>query len=248
MDEVKTFCELAKKNNVTLNAMESYIKAIESGRRMTAEEEKAGEFLGQSDTFWNPDSHPTHLDYNWFRANKYKIAEIMSPTKTIGPRVNHQARKFLLSLGGTANSGAEFVFGMCADLSETPVPAAFENAASGIDYAVRALGTLYRMSLREIKTKGVFDAKELYLILDVMNGTMLTPQMAGQQIGGNVADGIALDCLDKKWEIDGKALNDKISKLSLIEAAAIEIWAISFWETRAYESVGREHYAKTLTA
>jgi len=55
-------------------------------------------------------------------------------------------------------------------------------------------------------------------MIDVFNSTMLTPMLAGQQLDIQVADGIALDALDKKWEIDGAALNAKIAGLPIFAA------------------------------
>lgn len=89
------------------------------------------------------------------------------------------------------------------------------------------------------------------LIVDVFNATALTPMMAGQQIDINVADGIALDHLDKKWEIDGAALNAKIASLTIYEAACLEIWANGFWYGKNQvdsDNQDVEGWVKTLEA
>jgi hypothetical protein len=106
-------------------------------------------------------------------------------------------------------------------------PSLFSNLHAGATYILEALPRLYQRTLYEMK--GVFSEGELSLMIDVMNGTMLTPQLAGQQIGANVSDGIALDHLDKKWEIDGKALNEKLAGLSPFQLACLEIRASGFW-------------------
>ena len=64
---------------------------------------------------------------------------------------------------------------------------------------------------------------------------MLAPQMAGQHIQANTEDGIDLDELNKKWEIDETALLSKIKTLTVNERMMLEIWCQQFWyqkETR----------------
>jgi hypothetical protein len=41
--------------------------------------------------------------------------------------------------------------------------------------------------------------------------------MAGRQLAGNVADGIALDHLDRKWDIDAAVLTQKFESMSIID-------------------------------
>lgn len=100
------------------------------------------------------------------------------------------------------------------------------NAAA--EFWLTALPTLQARTLHEMR--GRFTEDELHLILDVMNGVILSPQIAGQHVRANVADGIALDRLDKKWEIDGKIMVQKIAELSHFEAACLEVWATGFWQ------------------
>jgi hypothetical protein len=83
----------------------------------------------------------------------------------------------------------------------------FETLNAGGTYIMEAMPGLYRRTLHDLR--GQFIRGELMLILDVMNGTVLTPGLAGQHLLANVRDGIDFDQLDQKWEIEGKALNEK---------------------------------------
>lgn len=107
-------------------------------------------------------------------------------------------------------------------LSET-----FENLNQGATYLMLSAGPLYRQTL--IEMKGKFTADELRLMLDVMNGTMLTAEWPGATLAGNVRDGIALDALDEKWKINGSELIDKINSLHTFQLHTIELWANGFW-------------------
>lgn len=165
--------------------------------------------------------------------------------KTISPRITEKTREFLLSLGGTANSGAEYSLGMLADMATEHAPATFGNAIMGIDYAVKAFSRLYRNALMDII--GTFEKNELLLMLDNMNGLMLTPAIAGQHIVHNVLDGIALDGLDKKWEIDADTLKEKLVTLSDMQLIALELWCRAFWEVAYHsENSNIEDYVQQL--
>lgn len=124
--------------------------------------------------------------------------------ENIGPRIEAKTKDFYTELFSSVNAGASYI--------------------------LEAFPAIYRITLaRELK--GVFTRPELMLVIDVCNGLMLTPGIAGQHLPANVSDGIALDGLDKKWEIDGKALVAKLRGLSLAQLAIIEVWAQGFWES-----------------
>jgi hypothetical protein len=103
----------------------------------------------------------------------------------------------------------------------------FQSLNWGLEYTLDAFPALYRRTLHDLR--GKFSWGELSLIVDVFNATALMPQIAGQHLDAQVADGIDLDHLDQKWEIDGTALNAKISALPIFTAACLEIWANGFW-------------------
>jgi hypothetical protein len=110
----------------------------------------------------------------------------------------------------------------------------FENTHQGVTYALEAFPVLYRRTLAELK--GRFSRGELMLICDVSNGLILTPMLAGQHLDIQVEDSIALDGTDRKWEIDGKQMIEKINALSAWERACLEIWGRAFWESDAFET------------
>ena len=111
--------------------------------------------------------------------------------------------------------------------TETWYKASFKNLSNGVRYIVEAFPTLYKRSLREIE--GQFTAEELCLIIDVFNASSLNPNLAGQQVIPRVDDGISLDGLDRKWEVDGGELIAKLRDLHYLQAMSLEIWAANFW-------------------
>lgn len=125
----------------------------------------------------------------------------MTPRKSTAPRIGEQAAKFY--------------------------PSVFPSLNAGLEYTADAMPGLYRRTLHDLR--GTFTRGELMLIVDVFNATALTSGMAGQQLDIQVADGIALDSLATKWEIEGAALNAKIAALPIFTAACLEIWASGFW-------------------
>ncbi len=62
---------------------------------------------------------------------------------------------------------------------------------------------------------------ESMLITDALNGVIVMPETAEQQLWLEVEDAIAHRQLDQKWNVDGAALVEKLKKLS--HDAAIEI-------------------------
>ena len=104
----------------------------------------------------------------------------------------------------------------------------FKNLNAGSEYLLDAIPSVARV-YAGYQLKGVFSADELQLMIDVMNSTMLSPQLAGQHLKVNVEDGIALDHLDKKWEINGNDLISKLGEMSVPEVFFLEIWIQGFW-------------------
>jgi hypothetical protein len=104
----------------------------------------------------------------------------------------------------------------------------FGNLNQGLEYTLDVFPALYRYTLNALK--GRFSRGELMLMIDVCNGLWLTPRMAGQHMDAQVSDGIALDHLDERWEINGQELNKKIGGLTIFETACLEIWVQAFWK------------------
>ena len=107
----------------------------------------------------------------------------------------------------------------------------FNSIDEGIVFASDILPTLYQQKLDElaISGEGNFTHNELCLIVDLFNGLMLTPQLAGQQLLAQVEDGIELDHMDEKWKVDKNILIGKIESLQISDRAFLEIWASFFW-------------------
>jgi hypothetical protein len=139
--------------------------------------------------------------------------------KKITPRINEKSEEFFKTNFKSVNSGAEYL------LESIP--------------AVARIYAGYQL-------KGKFTADELKLIIDVMNGTMLTAQFAGQHLLPNVQDGIALDHLDEKWEIDADKLKEKIKSLSIPDIFFLEIWIQGFWQQNTESGVELEKYIEEL--
>lgn len=118
----------------------------------------------------------------------------------------------------------------------------FESMNAGLEYVLDAFPALYRYTLNDLK--GRFYRGELMLMIDVCNGLWLTPKMAGQHMSAQVSDGIALDHLDEKWEIDGQDLNKKIARLTIYEAACLELWVQAFWKQDDHSNI--EEYVAEL--
>jgi hypothetical protein len=106
----------------------------------------------------------------------------------------------------------------------------FRSRNQGIEYALEAWPVLCKRALVELQ--GKFSVDELRLLIDVFNGTALTPSMAGQHIATQVADAIALDGLDQKWGIDGPRMMSRLKRLAPIMLASLEIWANGYWYTK----------------
>lgn len=73
-----------------------------------------------------------------------------------------------------------------------------------------------RAQLLELLTE-----KEMALILDVLNGTLFTEPISIHMVYGEVEDGINMEGLDQKWEINGKELIEKTRNLNYAEKVAL---------------------------
>ncbi len=89
---------------------------------------------------------------------------------------------------------------------------------------------------------------EAKLLLDVQNGTFFDASQLSMWIGGGLAhqvsDGIDLDGLDKKWELDGPSMLDKISALTDLETVAILDWLRWMWRNHEQNGLWDSEFAK----
>ncbi len=103
----------------------------------------------------------------------------------------------------------------------------FPSLNAGMEYVGDAFPLLYKRTL--LSLKNIFSRAELCLLIDIFNGTFLTPNLAGQHLEIQVEDGIKLEGLDEKWEVDSEKLLGKIQSLKFFERVCLEIWAKGFW-------------------
>lgn len=118
----------------------------------------------------------------------------------------------------------------------------FDTLNAGLEYVLEAFPDLYAHTIHALR--GKFTRGELMLCIDVMNGHWYNPHGAGQEMTPNVSDGIALDHLDEKWEIDGAALNKKLASLTMFDRSCLEIWIQAFWNQDDHGNI--EEYVKAI--
>ena len=119
------------------------------------------------------------------------------------------------------------------------------NPTGGVGFLIDSFKTIYRQNL--INLKGKFEKNELFLMIDVMNGTMLVAHVAGQHLVGKVSGGIALDGIDKKWKIGKTKLMEKLMLLSIPELALFELWIQGFGvQSGDTDALEMEDYVKQL--
>lgn len=123
---------------------------------------------------------------------------------------------------------------LVSDSAEEFYPSQFADLETGLGYAIESFPDLFRRSLHDLK--GKFSRGELMLLVDVFNSTMLSPQLSGQHIIAQVADGCDLDHLNEKWEIDKKTMLAKLKALPVFSLACLEVWANGFWYRQGAET------------
>lgn len=83
-----------------------------------------------------------------------------------------------------------------------------------------------RRELRQL-----FSDKEMDLILDALNGTAFFDTFGIYLVQHEIADAISMDGLDRKWEVDGKAMLDKMNALTDAQKLAL-VDAVQCWWDR----------------
>lgn len=117
----------------------------------------------------------------------------------------------------------------------------FETKTSGAEFALDLFPLLISRTWRELR--GKFTRGELCLILDVFNGVILSARLSGQHLLLEVYDGMTIEGLDAKWEVDRDLLMGKLKALSGLELTAMEIWGAGFWHSGTWED--QEHGIET---
>lgn len=93
------------------------------------------------------------------------------------------------------------------------------------------LYALYRRALRQID----LTVDEACLIVDALNGSLTTADDASL-LWARVEDAIHYEKLDEKWNVDGRALVDKLRGLNEIQALAVADAAERFWEIESADN------------
>jgi hypothetical protein len=91
--------------------------------------------------------------------------------------------------------------------------------------------SVLRIGLERVRQ--VLTSDEAKVILEVQNGAAVLGHPAIWIKGGlalNVQDGIELNKLDEKWDVDGEDLLRKIQRLGSGEIAALLDWCRTMWE------------------
>ncbi len=167
--------------------------------------------------------------------------------RQLGARVSDETAEKLAANHDSATSGATFVLERWASLA--PKLEGFAGVtASGWEYVLEAYPILYEGTLRELRARPEatrFTTNEANLILDALNGLLLTPGVTGQHLDLEVRDGIAINALDEKHEVDRAHLLAAIDACTLFERHTIEAWAARFWSSGAFndEPFIRRHIA-----
>jgi hypothetical protein len=99
-----------------------------------------------------------------------------------------------------------------------------ENESGIASRDLERLYTLYKHALREVP----LSENEACLLCDVLNGTLMDANSAAL-LWAEVEDGIRLDGLDQKWEVDGPALVKRLQALDRLHCLALIDAAERFW-------------------
>lgn len=85
---------------------------------------------------------------------------------------------------------------------------------------------------------------EQSMLIDICNGTMLTPHLLGRHLFAEVEDSFVLypDMYEKKWTVEKTSMLEKIKNLDTLSAALLELWAIGFWAINTSEPGQLEAY------
>lgn len=94
------------------------------------------------------------------------------------------------------------------------------------------LYTLYRRALAQVG----LTTREALLIADALNGILMNVTTV-PLFWAQVQDAITLEHLDRKWQVDGQALVEKLRNLNEIQALAIIDAAERFWVQSQGEDV-----------
>lgn len=103
----------------------------------------------------------------------------------------------------------------------------YDNVSGALNRSLDRYFALLARSLAEWRSQ-ISDA-ECALILDATNGTMFADTFSLSHLWAEIQDAISLGGLDRKWEIDGPALVEKIQASGMIGQAALVDASERWW-------------------
>lgn len=100
----------------------------------------------------------------------------------------------------------------------------FKSPTAGGEYAINSQRDLMRKTLDEVA--GVFHEDEMVFFCELFQGTEHTPELAGEQLAGDVLDALTLEgpAWHGKYQL-GTDLVERIEQLPVFTRAALEVWA-----------------------
>jgi len=110
------------------------------------------------------------------------------------------------------------------------------NRSAVINRDLGRLYVLYRRALRQAPLSSL-SIDEICLVVDVLNGSIHDANTA-HMLWAGVEDGIRLDGLAEKWDVDGPALVEKLRALNDIQSMALIDVAERFWEKCSEGDIG----------
>lgn len=89
-----------------------------------------------------------------------------------------------------------------------------------------------------------FTRGEQSMLIDIFNGTLLTPGILGQHLISQAEDSFALypGIYEEKWGVTQPEILEKIISLDPVSAAFLELWAVGFWALNTGASGELEDY------
>lgn len=106
------------------------------------------------------------------------------------------------------------------------------NRNRNLSAAIARMLVRYTTALREARRdlSKQLTPQECALILDALNGSALVDQVSIRLIPYSVRDAIEIDGLDRKWDVDGQRLVEKLDALSPFERLALADAVEAWWE------------------
>jgi hypothetical protein len=111
------------------------------------------------------------------------------------------------------------------------VKSRFDFASSGVEEILNRYQQLITIEKRKLG----LSKNEIMLIIDSLNSTM-KDMMVVQMMHASVEDSCHYDNLDKKWEVDGKVLAEKIKNMNNLQRLAILDGVEYYWKNSHLDS------------